>query len=189
MSRINACGLRRPAAKVTLVGCGEGGPEVPRLAWPVLTRPSWRAECSSSSQLTRRPSVTSGVRRVARPSASKGLEARPRRMVPSSMIAISGRNRLSPMLSLRKLVPRATALPTMAPSRWPTRPPAMRFSYMTGSGPEGTLRGLRRRTARSPAVRPISAGAFRLCQCRAECQSWSRSMAVPVPAIIEAATA
>ena len=35
MSRISACGLRRPAAKVTLVGCGEGGPEVPRLAWPV----------------------------------------------------------------------------------------------------------------------------------------------------------
>ncbi len=77
------------------------------------------------------------------------------------MIAIPGANRRSPSRSLRKLVLRAIALPLMADARWPTSEPAMRGSKTTGTRLVETFLGLSRRTARSPAERPISSGAAR----------------------------
>ena len=48
--------------------------------------------------------------------------------------------------------------PDIAPIIVPTRPPEMRGSKNTGTRAVGILRGLRRRTARSPAFLPIDAG-------------------------------
>ena len=41
------------------LGAGEGGDDVPRAAWPVVSSPSWRAERRSSSQVVSRPPSTS----------------------------------------------------------------------------------------------------------------------------------
>ncbi len=67
----------------------------------------------------------------------------------------------SPILSFRKLVLRAMDAPFTALERWPTIEFATRGSNTTGTFVVATLCGLRRLTARSPALRPTASGAAR----------------------------
>ena len=72
------------------------------------------------------------------------------------------RNSRSPMRSFRKLVLRAIDAPLIADARCPTSDPAMRGSNTIGTRRVSTLRGLSRRIARSPALRPILLGRFQV---------------------------
>ena len=78
ISAISSAAEADPGARNNVVGVGDGGDEEPRAAWPVGTRPSWRADRCSSSHVVRTPSATMSRRVVAIPSPSNGFERRPR---------------------------------------------------------------------------------------------------------------
>ena len=174
--------LRLPAERVTLVGCGEGGPEVPRLAWPVLVWPSWRAECSSSSQLDEAafgndrggPELPGLRRRTAwtQAAANGGIVDDRDLRAEQHLAHVSA-----------KLVPRANAAAENGADQVAGEAAGNavleHHRYLAG----GHLRGPSRRTARSPATRPISPGCLRLFNEAPNANHGSRSMAVPVPAI------
>ena len=77
------------------------------------------------------------------------------------MMAMPRANTGAPSRSFKKLVPRATEGPLIAPTRWRSSEPATRGSYTTGQRQVATLRAPRRRTARSPARRPTVAASSR----------------------------
>src|SRR5258708_38140414 len=85
MSAMSGWGEGPPPSSQRLLGEGEGGEDVPRDAWPVLLRPSWRAERRSRNQLVSTPSATMARRGLATPSPSEGLGRRPRRRGGSSV--------------------------------------------------------------------------------------------------------
>ena len=107
--------------------------ETLRAACPVGGKLSWRAEAQSSSQVVRTPQSTSRRRCAAMPSASKARERSPSGRNGSSTIEIPLAKIRSPIRSLRKVVPRATAGPLMAPTRCRTMLPATRGSSTTGT--------------------------------------------------------
>ena len=87
-----------------------------------------------------------------------------------------------PIMSFKKLTPRAIDAPEIALAKWPTNPFATRGSYTIGTDCDLTLRGLRRPTARSPARFPMISGLSRSSACRALALSWSICMFTPSPA-------
>ena len=74
---------------------------------------------------------------------------------------IPGAKTAAPILSFRKEVPRVIAGPEMAPARCLSRLPATRGSKITGTEAVFGFFGPSRRTVRSPAFRPTSAGSSR----------------------------
>src|SRR6516225_1312056 len=132
MSATSSLELTVPGSIQTLVAAGPGGEAVPRAAWPVVWRPSWRAERRSRSQVVNTPLSTSARRWLAIPSPSNGFERSPRERCGSSTIVIASGNIRSPSRSLRKLVPRAIAGPDIDPSKWEIKLRATRGSNTTG---------------------------------------------------------
>ena len=75
------------------------------------------------------------------------------------VIALS--NTFASNLSSRKLARRDTAKPPIAPAKCPSKLPPTRGSSTTVIGPLFIRPGLRRATARWPAMRPISCGVIK----------------------------
>ncbi len=167
MSAISSAGETLPASIWTFVTPAPGAPLPPRLACPVGSRPSWRAEALSISQPVSTPLLINARRATGSPSPSKGRERRPRARNGSSMTVIALSNNASPRDSSRKLDRRAIAGPTIPPIRWPSRPDPMRGSKRMGSTPLSSLAGLRRATARSPARVPMATEPSRSSRWRA----------------------
>ncbi len=149
--------LSVPWVNERLPAAGLGGADVPRAAFPVLSRPSLRAVARSKVQLCRIPFSIKARRVVGSPSASKGLEPDTRARCGSSISDRPSGRTSSPIASFSQLEPRAIEPPLMAATRCPIRPDDMRSSNSTGKVPVGGFLGLARATARSPAMRPISA--------------------------------
>ena len=99
MSAISSAGVSVPAARYRLVGEGEGGPPVPRAAWPVERMPSCRAERQSSSQVVSTPSSIDG--------AAAGRHA----------LAVERAGERSPRTPARVVADRDARAPKM---RWPS---------------------------------------------------------------------
>ncbi len=154
-SCISPARSRLPGSKVRLAGLTPGGPARPREAWPVVSRPSCRAEALFSSQVVSTPSSISRVSRVATPSSSKGAEPRPRLRCGSSTMSTPLANTGSPSLVFRKDTPRATEGPATAPTTGEMIEAASRFSKITGAVVLSILRAPRRATARRPASWPM----------------------------------
>src|SRR6516162_3413220 len=57
MSPMSSPAVTGPGASQRLVGEGLGGDDVPRAAWPVVLRPSWRDEARSKSHVVSTPPV------------------------------------------------------------------------------------------------------------------------------------
>ena len=97
MSAISACGRSaRPARDGRWSRRRPGAPPMPRVAWPVGSRPSWRAEALLSSQPVSRPSSTRSRGAGRRgPRRRTARERRPRRRCGSSTMVIAvGEDRL-----------------------------------------------------------------------------------------------
>ena len=87
------------------------------------------------------------------------------------MIETLGGNIWCPNRSFKKDVPRATAVPLIAPNKCLIMPPEIRGSKMTGAWVVDIFLGFNRFTARSPALLPIDDGEGRSSQCTAEAKS------------------
>ena len=143
-----------------LLDPGDVADEPLRCALPVTSRSS-RAVALSSSHERRTPSSISASFLQTTPSPSNGCERRPRLRKGSSTIRMPSVKSFAPILSRRKLVFRATEAPFTALARCETSDPAERGSNSTDTLRVDTLRGFRRATARSPALRPMSSGRSR----------------------------
>ena len=96
MSAISSAGATAPGSRWTLVAPTPGAPPTPRVAWPVGSSPSWRAEAALSSQPVSRPRSTSARRAVAHALAVERLAiCSPRgRCGSSTMVIALGEDRL-----------------------------------------------------------------------------------------------
>src|SRR5665213_2425715 len=101
---MSALGLSEPASRCKLLAPGEGVEDTPRLAWPVVVRPSSRAVAQSRIQERNTPSSISASVLPATPSPSKGCERSPRLRRGSAMMRMPPANSVSPISSRKKLV-------------------------------------------------------------------------------------
>ncbi len=128
MSLISWCGVTVPDFMNRLVTAGDGGEDTPRAARPVVGSLSCRAERRSSTQFFNTPPSTRLIGGLAMPSPSNGFDRRPRLRCGLSTMPIPSAKICLPIMSLRKLVPRATAVPFTAAARCPTSELATRGS-------------------------------------------------------------
>ena len=114
---INSSGVSFPFINVKFVVPGDGGPLIPRLAFPVGFKFSCFADDKSRSHCCKTPSCIKVCFDVPNPSPSNNLEPKPLLSNGSSTKLIEALATFSSSMSFKKLVLRVIAEPFIADAK------------------------------------------------------------------------